>query len=898
MSEMLVFLLFSGTGQLPVISEVMSNPTDETTGEYVEIFNPSPSPSSLLGFSLTDGDALDELLAWDETIHGPFPHAEAVIGTDTIPPYGFAVVFELDYPTGPLLTVADGTVILTTGDHSICNGLAASSDPLTLFSSEGTSSVDVQSTYGTPVDSDDWHERDDDGLDAIPFDPGDGFSIERYPLLTPDCEEFWQAGAEGGSPGWLPDYPDTCDVCIESFTCSPAPEPGVPFTLSAILLNCGSVTVTSVQTTLFLDDNADSIPGAAEILLTWVTGQLEPGWRDTVSTVLILEDGNFLAAALIECEDDQVEWNNLGLLGIVCGDGSFPVVSEVLCNPSDQDRDEFIELFFPGPGVFEITGCSFTDGDALDQIVQWDFSGSPLDDTNSRYGSFIPAGTFALILDSEYAEGVQPWSFEAPTLILTTNNTTLGNGLSGNDPITLYGPGGTTSSDVVSTYGTPLSSEDPLLCDDDGLDGIPYNPGTDNSVQRVDITGPDTESNWADSPEGPTPGSPPPPVTSGLDASMTSLVLSPPLGSAGSSVYVSATVLCTGTESIPAQSLEVTLYADLNGNSEPDENEIIAFQTCDELLPGDSSVVSGTWLAIGNPVDICALSSCWEDSFPENDSLDTVWNIPPGVIINEFMYYPSPGEPEWVEILNGSQTAVDLMGWTFSDSNTGVLVSGVPAELPAGAYAVVCPDTSAFISSWGNPGCLLYQPSSWPSMNNSTQQGEDYADLLFLESPDDQIVDYVPYDDDWGGGQGISLERLNPTLPGFEPSSWTGCGEGGTPGVPNSTFSGDTGAPFLFFHPDPFSPDGDGHDDTLLIEMNLRGSQNIVTLTVYNVQGREVCRLLEDMETGSLHAATWDGTNDSGESMPVGRYIIYLRAEPSVGEPHEDCAVVVLARRL
>jgi len=152
---MLVFLLFSGTGQLPVISEVMSNPTDETTGEYVEIFNHSPSPSSLLGFSITDGDALDELLAWDETIHGPFPHAEAVIGTDTIPPYGFAVVFELDYPTGPLLTVADGTVILTTGDHSICNGLAASSDPLTLFSSEGTSSVDVQSTYGTPVDSDD-----------------------------------------------------------------------------------------------------------------------------------------------------------------------------------------------------------------------------------------------------------------------------------------------------------------------------------------------------------------------------------------------------------------------------------------------------------------------------------------------------------------------------------------------------------------------------------------------------------------------------------------------------------------------------------------------------------------------------------------------------------------------
>jgi hypothetical protein len=370
------------------------------------------------------------------------------------------------------------------------------------------------------------------------------------------------------------------------------------------------------------------------------------------------------------------------------------------------------------------------------------------------------------------------------------------------------------------------------------------------------------------------------------------------MGNAGSSVNVSATVLCTGTESIAAQSLEVTLYADLNGNSEPDESEIIISQTFDELLPGDFVVVSGTWLAVANPVDICALSSCWEDSFPENDSLERVWNIPQGVIINEIMYYPFPGQPEWIEILNGTQTTIDLLGWTFSDSNTGVLVSGVSAELSAGAYAVVCPDTSGFISAWGTSGCLLCQPSSWPSMNNSTQQGEDYADLLFLESPDAQIRDYVPYDDDWGGGQGTSLERLNPTLPGFESSSWAGCGEGGTPGARNSTSSGDTDGPFLFFHPAPFSPDGDGQDDTLIIEMNLPGAQNIVTLTVYNVQGREVRHLLEEMETGSVFAATWDGTNDSGDSMPVGRYIIYLRAEPSVGEPHEDCAVVVLARRL
>ncbi len=892
-------LLFSGTGQLPVISESMANPPVETTGEYVEIHNPSPSPCPVTGFTITDGDALDGLLAWDEAVHGPFPHPFAVTGTDTIPPLGYALLFVLDYTDGQLLDIPDGTVILTTGDHAICNGLAASSDPLTLFRAGGTSCSDVLSTYGTPVESDYWADRDDDGADGIPFDPGDGCGVERMHMSGPDIEQNWVATGPGGTPGWSPDYPDTCDVCIENLWTEPGqPVPGEACLLFASLLNCGSVEVSGVETTIFLDSNADSLPDPGEIVAWALSGLLLPGWRDTLSTVLTLDDGNYLLAALADHPDDQVPGNDLLMQGLVCGTGSCPCISEVLCNPSDQDRDEFIELYFAGSGVFDLSGCHFTDGDALDQIVEWDVA-DPLEDPDARYGCYMPSGSWALILDSEYTGGVQPWDLSPSTLVLTTANTTLGDGLTSNDPVTLYGRSGTEEVDIVSTYGTPVSSDDPLQCDDDGLDGIPYDPGKDNSVHRLDLSGPDIEGNWGDSPEGPTPGAPPPPIQEGADAEAALLSLSPPMGAVQTVVSILATVVSSGSEAIPAQALTVVLWADLDGDATPDPPELIlTHQVVQELPPGDSLEIEAQWESLAGTVEIFVMTQCVADSCPLNDTLSTVWNIQPGTVINEIMYYPAPGQPEWIEIRNGVPWQIDLQEWIFRDAGSNTAISDTVALLQPGELAVVCPDTTGFLVIWGDIGCLLCQPSSWPVLNNTTQPGEEYADLLSIESPGGQVMDFVPYDDDWGGGQNQSLERLGNDLPGYSQSSWSGSPPGGTPGAENSGASGSAGGSFLSFHPDPFSPDGDGVDDVLVIEMSSSAPQNSVTVTLYDVSGRTVRRLLRDELSGSTCTSIWDGCSDSGEPLPVGRYIVYIRAVSPDGEPREDCAVVVLARRL
>ena len=136
------------------------------------------------------------------------------------------------------------------------------------------------------------------------------------------------------------------------------------------------------------------------------------------------------------------------------------------------------------------------------------------------------------------------------------------------------------------------------------------------------------------------------------------------------------------------------------------------------------------------------------------------------------------------------------------------------------------------------------------------------------------------------------------TDPGYLPSSWAGCLEGGTPGRANSVAGGGQGGPFFSVWPSPFSPDGDGVDDLLHIQMNASNAENEVTVRIYNVQGRVVRTLADGIRCGSTLSLQWDGSDRSGASMPVGRYIAYLCCRPDPGEPREALKVVVLARRL
>jgi hypothetical protein len=157
------------------------------------------------------------------------------------------------------------------------------------------------------------------------------------------------------------------------------------------------------------------------------------------------------------------------------------VITEVHPSPS-VTTGEFIELVNNGIATVDLVGFKFSDGDSTDTLQA--FGGGE---------TLLGGGDYAVIVDADYV--ADTYSFPAGTVLMTTSDTTLGNGLSADDPISLFLPD---QSVTISTYGTPL----------DAFDSIPLTPTTGTSVGRTDPNAEDVPGNWCLStdPSGSSPG--------------------------------------------------------------------------------------------------------------------------------------------------------------------------------------------------------------------------------------------------------------------------------------------------------------------------------------------------------------------------------------------------------
>ncbi len=185
------------------------------------------------------------------------------------------------------------------------------------------------------------------------------------------------------------------------------------------------------------------------------------------------------------------------LIGLLTASGaaSQVVISEVMANPkgaesgagSPGDRNEYVELYNRDTLEVDVNAWVLWDGDAYDLIEAWTDSGI-VDPDVITDTTVIGPGCYAVILDPEYTSlgdtsYVQPYDFPPGTVVLTVRNTTLGDGLSSSDPISL----GLPDTVFIDTYGTPS----------DTTDSIPFDAGDGVSIERIDLFAPDEEGNWA-----------------------------------------------------------------------------------------------------------------------------------------------------------------------------------------------------------------------------------------------------------------------------------------------------------------------------------------------------------------------------------------------------------------
>ena len=163
--------------------------------------------------------------------------------------------------------------------------------------------------------------------------------------------------------------------------------------------------------------------------------------------------------------------------------------------------------------------------------------------------------------------------------------------------------------------------------------------------------------------------------------------------------------------------------------------------------------------------------------------------VPGDLIINELMYDP-PNGSEYIELYNRSGQSIDLATVTYADGNLDFdPVASSETLLAPGEYVVLVDDPDAFATAF--PGVAFLDPPDWEALNN----GGDRVELR----ADGQTLDQVAYDDAWGGGDDVSLERIDPFGPSNEAANWgtTTANADGTPGAENSIFEIDTTPPEL-----------------------------------------------------------------------------------------------------
>ncbi len=266
------------------------------------------------------------------------------------------------------------------------------------------------------------------------------------------------------------------------------------------------------------------------------------------------------------------------------------------------------------------------------------------------------------------------------------------------------------------------------------------------------------------------------------------------------------------------------------------------------------------------------------------------------VVINEIMYDPIAGQPEWIELYNRGDLAIDLRGWTFSDADTTrkIFITNSQSATPIFEYAVLSED-SFLIYTHPILKDILFVPQRFPRLN-------DDSDIVFLFDSSGKIIDRMEYDKDWGGGNGISIECINPMIFIGDSSNWGPCVfmDGSTPGQQNSIFMSTIppGVTLSVF-PNPFSPDNDGFEDVTEISYHLPMKIAYVNLQIYDVHGRRIRTLMGASMSGSQGSIFWDGCDDGGRKAYIGIYIVYIEGLDSMaGKVSAAKTTVVLGGKL
>lgn len=327
-----------------------------------------------------------------------------------------------------------------------------------------------------------------------------------------------------------------------------------------------------------------------------------------------------------------------------------------------------------------------------------------------------------------------------------------------------------------------------------------------------------------------------------------------------------------------------------------------------ERIAYDTSPDQGNWAACANATG----------GTPGEENTALALNVDPlpryALVVNEIMAAPLSTSCEWFELYNTTRDTLRLSRWAFAGKPNGknertvIQLPSASASIPPGGYAVIAADSGIFSSF---PHLLTGEASSTIMLGRASLNLTNEEDEIVLYDPTGTVIDSIRYHVDWhhplnASATGVSLELMNPLFHGSGKDAWSSCADpaGGTPGTRNSLHTDAppgtvTGYAAISVTPVPFSPDGDGFEDSCIFRCRLPEHVHQVRLRLYDAEGRVITTLRNNSPMGNETLVVWDGLDDAGRRARIGCYVALLEGlDPAANVVVAAKTVVVVARRL
>ncbi len=572
-----------------------------------------------------------------------------------------------------------------------------------------------------------------------------GYSIERiYPNLNSNLKSTWgiSIDPERSTPGRKNSIMAKFhDISVKTFTTEPSQIfQGQDFKVKTTVYNLGINTVENFTLQFFIDLNKDSNfqedEKLAESTIFYRLNSTDSTAVEFLISGLLSGDHQAFLKAILPNDEDEVNNSAKKTITILPPSLSLNsiVINEIMYAPKSPEP-EWIELYNRTNESVNLKNWRIGDSQTL-RTINVDF--------------IIGSNDLVVITSKDTLLALYPWLKTNTGKILIFPLPTFNND---EDAVRIY-----------DSYGNLLDSVY-YFSSMGGANGY--------SLERISPEQPaNLASNWgtSKSPFGATPLLKNSLTQKDKDLTITDCKFSKPVLK---SSPVELKLIVKNIGKLPLENFYLKIF---------EEEKLIDEKTfAGQLFEGDSIEITSHF----TPQEVKTYNLIAKVFHPEDeDTLNNTFNItidvslPEGtVLISEIMYAPLGDEPEWVEIYNASESAVNLKNWQISDAISKVTLTNKDFLIQPGGYLVLSKDSS-ILNFYQIPSQVI--TISLPTLNNA-------EDVVVIYDHTGAKIDPVRYLGTWGK-QGFSIERIDFDEPSTDSTNWSIPSDSikATPGKENS----------------------------------------------------------------------------------------------------------------